>query len=131
MTNNNHQNIRSPAYSTRAEFGMSSFIGLFTTLVCAPTSSPLLKQVFNFLISFMTPIINGILEKCLTGLVAWQHNTSDDETATRLMYGVFQTQVGVQPLAVVVVSIVAVVVVVIDIWRGCVVVAVVVTLNLL
>lgn len=41
----------------------------------------------------MTPIINGILERCLTGLVDWQHNTSDDETATRLMYGVFQTQV--------------------------------------
>lgn len=41
----------------------------------------------------MTPIINGILEGCLTGLVVWQHNTSDDETATRLMYGVFQTQV--------------------------------------
>ncbi len=50
-------------------------------------------QLFNFIISFMTPIINAVLEKCLTGLVAWQHNTSDDETATRLMYGVFQTQV--------------------------------------
>ncbi|CAM9208586.1 unnamed protein product [Hapterophycus canaliculatus] len=49
-------------------------------------------KIFNFVISFMTPIINGILERCLTGLVAWQHNTSDDETATRLMYGVFQTQ---------------------------------------
>eukprot|EP00903_Cladosiphon_okamuranus_P010786 g10192.t1 len=51
-----------------------------------------LVKVFNFIASFMTPVINGILEWCLTGLVAWQHNTSDDETATRLMYGVFQTQ---------------------------------------
>ncbi|CAM9423368.1 unnamed protein product, partial [Scytosiphon promiscuus] len=55
-------------------------------------ASWVLVKIFNFVISFMTPIINGILERCLTGLVAWQHNTSDDETATRLMYGVFQTQ---------------------------------------
>ena len=55
--------------------------------------TPLLEQVFNFAISFMTPFINSLLQTALTGLVSWEHNTSDDETATRLMYGVFQTQV--------------------------------------
>ncbi|CAM9323183.1 unnamed protein product [Ectocarpus sp. 12 AP-2014] len=53
----------------------------------------LVKVVFNFVVSLLTPFINGILEHCLTFLVTgWQHNTSDDETATRLMYGVFKTQ---------------------------------------
>lgn len=41
----------------------------------------------------MTPVLNFMLEITLTSLVAWEHNTSDDETATRLMFGVFQTQV--------------------------------------
>lgn len=54
-------------------------------------------QVLNIIISFVTPVINAFLESSLTGLVAWEHNTSDDETATRLMYGVFQTQVRVCP----------------------------------
>eukprot|EP00904_Undaria_pinnatifida_P003525 jgi/Undpi1/13173/HiC_scaffold_8.g02835.m1 len=56
------------------------------------TISWVLAKVFNFAISFMTPFINSLLQTFLTGLVAWEHNTSDDETATRLMYGVFQTQ---------------------------------------
>ncbi|CAM9192623.1 unnamed protein product, partial [Discosporangium mesarthrocarpum] len=52
----------------------------------------LFAKVLNVLISFVTPTINTLLEKSLTGLVDWEHNTSDDEAATRLMFGVFQTQ---------------------------------------
>ena len=52
-----------------------------------------MRKVFSLIMSLLTPIINGVLERCLKGLVTWEHNTSDDATATRLMYGVFQTQV--------------------------------------
>jgi hypothetical protein len=46
----------------------------------------------NIVIAASTPVINMLLARSQRGMVKWERSMSDDEAATRLMSGIFQTQ---------------------------------------